>query len=234
MIQIQKKSNDHVNECKKSKNKIYLFFISVRINLENKPRYLLKMRGIYWSVVVFIYILNFAPQIFSFGAAITGNTSGLVFNNGMDDFSYPGRSVNYFGLRESSTNYPQPGKRALTSLSPAIVINRKTNMPKMVIGSAGGSKIISALSLAILRYICCKNSLKEVIDEPRFHHQLVPDVFEYEYGVIADIIDGLKLKGHMTQRYRHRGTIINALTFDDRNIFAISDYRKDLSGVSGY
>jgi gamma-glutamyltranspeptidase/glutathione hydrolase/leukotriene-C4 hydrolase len=165
---------------------------------------------------------------------VIGNRSGLIFNNGMDDFSYENRSVNYFGLEETPTNYPQPGKRALSSLAPLIIIDKKTQRPKLVIGAAGGSKIITSLTTAILRFLCDSNDLKEIVDAPRFHHQLVPDVIEYEYGLVHDLISGLEERGHKTSRYRNRGTIINALKIDQRRIHAISDYRKDASGVAGY
>lgn len=165
---------------------------------------------------------------------MSGKSSGLIFNNGMDDFSYQNRDVNYFGLKETPTNYPEPGKRALSSMSPLILIERKTQSPVLTIGAAGGSKIISALSLAILRFLSCSQDIKEIIDAPRFHHQMIPNVFEYEFGVTSNIILGLKVKGHETRRYRHRGTIINAIKKNDNFIFAISDYRKDSSGVAGY
>lgn len=153
----------------------------------------------------------------------------------MDDFSYAERSINYFGLKETPTNYPEKGKRALSSMSPLIVINRKTQMPSLIVGAAGGSKIISALSLAVLRFLCCTQDIKEIIDAPRFHHQMIPNIFEYEYGVLGSIIKSLKEKGHETKRYRNRGTIINALMKnEDDFIHAISDYRKDSSGVAGY
>lgn len=171
---------------------------------------------------------------FSFGSGLSGNRSGLIFNNGMDDFSYENRSLNYFQLQETRTNYPQSGKRALSSVAPLILINRKTQKPNLVIGAAGGSKIISAISLAILRFLTCSKDVKEMVDAPRFHHQLVPNVLEYEYGVLAQVIEELNLRGHKTHRYRNRGTIINALTMDERNIFAISDHRKDSSGTAGF
>lgn len=165
---------------------------------------------------------------------MSGKATGIIFNNGMDDFSYPNRDVNYFGLKETSTNYPESGKRALSSMSPIILIDRKTQSPILVIGAAGGSKIISGLSLALLRFITCSQDIKEIIDAPRFHHQLIPNLFEYEYGLTQNIIDGLRSKGHETKRYRERGTIINAISKIENSIFAISDYRKDSSGVAGY
>lgn len=172
---------------------------------------------------------------FSFGAGMSGKETGAIFNNGMDDFSYPNRDVNYFGLKETSTNYPEYGKRALSSLAPVILIDRKTQIPALCIGAAGGSKILTALSIALLRFISgFSQDLKEIVDAPRFHHQMIPNVIEYEYGVTKNIIYGLKAKGHETKRYRHRGTIINAITKSKNSIYAISDYRKDSSGVAGY
>lgn len=170
---------------------------------------------------------------FSFGSGMTGARTGLVFNNGMDDFSYPDRAVNYFGLQETPTNYPEPGKRALTSMSPIIVIDKNGNV-KLVIGAAGGSKITSALSLALIRISCCTNNIKEIVDAPRFHHQLIPDEIEYEYGVTNQIVDGLAAKGHKLRRYKNRGTIVNALMCSENEINGVADFRKDWSGVSGY
>lgn len=171
---------------------------------------------------------------FSFGAGFSGSKTGLIFNNGMDDFSFPGRAVNYFGLTETPTNYPEPMKRALSSMSPLIVTDSSSGNVQLVIGAAGGSKIISTLALALLRYSCCTKSLKEILDSPRFHHQLVPNAIEYEYGLINDIIEGLIAKGHKLKRFKNRGTVVNALSVDQHEINALSDYRKDTSGVAGY
>lgn len=165
---------------------------------------------------------------------MTGSRTGLIFNNGMDDFSYPERAVNYFGLAETPTNYPEPGKRALSSMTPIIVVDKKTGNVKLVIGAAGGSKIISALSLALIRFSCCTTNLKEIVDAPRFHHQLIPNVVEYEYGIINAVIEGLAAKGHSLRRFKNRGTIVNALSCSQGEVNGIADYRKDWSGVAGY
>lgn len=165
---------------------------------------------------------------------MTGKRSGLIFNNGMDDFSYPNRNVNYFGLRETPTNYPEPGKRALSSMAPLIVVDKTDGDVRLTIGAAGGSKIISSLALALIRFNSSAISIKEIVDAPRFHHQLVPDLVEYEYGLINGIVEGLTALGHKTKRFRNRGTIVNALSSSNREIQAIADYRKDWSGVAGY
>jgi gamma-glutamyltranspeptidase / glutathione hydrolase / leukotriene-C4 hydrolase len=152
----------------------------------------------------------------------------------MDDFSYPERAVNYFNLSESPTNYPEPGKRALSSMAPIILVDKKSGDVRLVIGAAGGSKIISAISLALLRFSCCTNNIKEIVDAPRFHHQFIPNEISYEYGILSSIIEGLASKGHKLKRYKNRGTIVNALSCNSNEINGIADFRKDWSGVSGY
>lgn len=151
----------------------------------------------------------------------------------MDDFSYPNREVNYFGLKETPTNYPEPGKRALSSMSPLIVVDKSGDV-RICIGAAGGSKIISALALALIRFNSSVDSLKKIVDAPRFHHQLLPDMVEYEYGLINGIVEGLAALGHKMKRFRNRGTIVNALSSCNKEIQAIADYRKDWSGVAGF
>lgn len=151
----------------------------------------------------------------------------------MDDFSYSERALNYFGLKETPTNFPEPGKRALSSMSPVIIVDKTGNV-KLVIGAAGGSKIISALAQALIRFSCCTNNIKEIVDAPRFHHQLHPDEIEYEYGITNRVVEGLSQLGHKLRRYKNRGTIINALACNKKEIHGIADYRKDWRGVAGY
>lgn len=153
----------------------------------------------------------------------------------MDDFSYPGRALNYFNLNETSLNYPEPRKRALSSMSPMLLVDASSGHVQMVIGAAGGSKIISTLSVAVLQFLCCTKNIKEIVDAARIHHQLVPNEIEFEYGLIKGIIEGLAAKGHKMRRFNDRGTIVNALTKVRRDqIHGVSDYRKDWSGVAGF
>lgn len=173
------------------------------------------------------------PLLFSFGSGQSGERSGLIFNNGMDDFSYPSRVLNYFNLKETSTNYPEPHKRALSSMSPLIVIDDSTGEVKFVVGAAGGSRIISVLVVLLQRFLCCTQDIKELIDAPRFHHQLVPDILEYEYGLTNRVVEGLAALGHKLERFTNRASIVNGLISDDSGIHAIADHRKDGSGVAG-
>lgn len=82
---------------------------------------------------------------FSFGSGSFGSRTGVIFNSGMDDFSYPQQS-NYFNLPPSPLNYLQPFKQAVTSMTP-IIVTDKLGRVKIVIGAAGGVKIISSVLL---------------------------------------------------------------------------------------
>ncbi|XP_058831981.1 glutathione hydrolase 1 proenzyme-like isoform X2 [Topomyia yanbarensis] len=82
---------------------------------------------------------------FYFGAALTGKRTGIIVNSGMDDFSSPGLK-NYFGLPGSERNYIKPQKRALSSMSPTIVVGRDGKV-KLVVGAAGGTKITTAVAM---------------------------------------------------------------------------------------
>ncbi|CAG9854564.1 unnamed protein product [Phyllotreta striolata] len=164
-----------------------------------------------------------------FGAGITSKRTGLVLNSVMDDFSYQ-YSENYFGLPISEANRLQPGKRPLSSMAPSILLNNKGNV-KTVIGAAGGPKIITAISLTLMRILWMGDSLKDAVESPRIHHQLFPMEVHYEYGLISDTVKWLKSLGHTMERRTE--SIVYALLKDQNNIIGIVDSRKDGGGVYG-
>ncbi|KAG4075074.1 hypothetical protein HA402_008139 [Bradysia odoriphaga] len=166
-----------------------------------------------------------------FGSGIVGSRSGIIFNSGMDDFSYPQQS-NYFNLPPSPFNYIQPMKQAVTSMTPIIVTDNLGKV-KIVIGAAGGAKIISSVVNALVRILWMGEDIKQAIDAPRLHHQLIPMILEYEYGNEQSIISELEKRGHVMERYSNRGSIINALYRNESGIFGIADYRK-LGEVIGF
>lgn len=160
----------------------------------------------------------------SFGCGATGKRTGIILNSGMDDFSSPGLK-NYFGLPGSPANYIEPRKRALNSMSPAIIIDEDGEV-KLVLGAAGGTKITTAVAMAIVRTLWLGQNIKEAVDSPRFHHQLVPNVLEYEYGTLDQVVKGLEAIGHKTQRYHHRGSVVCAIHQNKSAIYANADFRK--------
>uniref|UniRef100_A0A182QSP5 Gamma-glutamyltransferase n=1 Tax=Anopheles farauti TaxID=69004 RepID=A0A182QSP5_9DIPT len=167
---------------------------------------------------------------FYFGAGLMGARTGIIVNSGMDDFSSPGLR-NYFGLPGSRANFIRPHKRALSSMSPTIVTDPAHNV-KLVVGAAGGTKITTAVALTLMRVLWFNYDIKEAIDAPRFHHQLIPMAIQYEYGNLHHIVTGLQGKGHHTTRYRERGSIVCAIAQNASGVYANADFRKggDVAG----
>lgn len=99
----------------------------------------------------------------------------------MDDFSSP-NMVNAFGFQPSEANYIRPGKRPMSSMSPTIIVDRKTREPKLVIGASGGSKIIAAVAQVAIKTLWMDMNIKDAIDDMRVHHQLYPTAADFETG----------------------------------------------------
>ncbi|XP_013145262.1 PREDICTED: gamma-glutamyltranspeptidase 1-like isoform X1 [Papilio polytes] len=166
-----------------------------------------------------------------FGAGFTTLNTGIIMNNVMDDFSLPG-FINYFGLKPSPANFIAPGKRPMSSMSPSIIVDKGGNA-KLVIGASGGTKITTAVALVAMRKLWFGQTIKQAVDEPRFHHQIFPMNAYYEYGITKDIIKGLRAKGHGMERYPGRGSIICAMYRNRTGIYANADFRKggDVAGI---
>lgn len=128
------------------------------------------------------------------GAKIRSPSTGIILNDEMDDFSSPG-SPNTYGLPPSPANFIAPGKRPLSSMVPTIVTNKETGV-RMVVGSAGGSRITSATVILLLRHFFFGDDIDSMINSKRLHHQLAPMWLDYEPGFDETILDGLRARGH--------------------------------------
>lgn len=132
---------------------------------------------------------------YPFGSGFVSAATGVVLNNEMDDFvSKPG-VANVYGLVGGSANAIAPGKRPLSSMSPTFV---ETEEIVAVIGTPGGSRIISMVLLAMLELIDNRQrDLQRVVDLPRYHHQFLPDHITYEPGALGDDVStALQQRGH--------------------------------------
>jgi gamma-glutamyltranspeptidase/glutathione hydrolase len=112
-----------------------------------------------------------------FGSKLMVPETGIIMNNEMNDFSIPGQS-NAFGYAPSPSNYVRPGKRPLSSISPTIV--ELNGQLYYVVGSAGGSRIITAVIQNLWHVLDQNMTAPAALKHPRFHDQLIPNVCSFE------------------------------------------------------
>lgn len=131
----------------------------------------------------------------AFGSKVVVEGAGFLLNNEMDDFSAKPGAPNQFGLLGTEGNSIQPEKRPLSSMTPTIVL--KDDKPFLVIGSPGGSRIITVVLQIILNCIEFDMNIQEAINAPRIHHQWMPDVIFYEkFSLSKDVKENLQKMGY--------------------------------------
>ena len=131
----------------------------------------------------------------SYGSKVFVDEIGVFMNNEMDDFSSKPGSPNMFGLTGGKANSIKPKKRMLSSMTPTIV--EKNGKLFLILGSPGGSTIITSVFQTILNAYEYKMGIQESIDSPRFHHQWVPDSVKFEPNFKnINELKKLKLLGH--------------------------------------
>ncbi|MES2205871.1 MAG: gamma-glutamyltransferase [Pseudomonadota bacterium] len=130
-----------------------------------------------------------------FGAVVMAPGTGFLLNNEMDDFTVKAGASNLYGLVQGATNIVAPGKRPLSSMSPTLV--SKNGKILMVLGSPGGSRIITITLETALNVIDYGMAPQEAVDASRIHHQWLPDEVYYEpYGLSPDTLKILQGMGH--------------------------------------
>jgi len=132
----------------------------------------------------------------SFGSTVVAPGTGFLLNNEMDDFTVKPGVPNLFGLVQGKANAIAPGKRPLSSMSPTLVT--KDGKTFLVVGSPGGSRIITITLETIMNILDYGMAPQEAVDAPRIHHQWLPDEVFYEpYGLSPDtmkILEGMGYK----------------------------------------
>ncbi|MBH3425015.1 gamma-glutamyltransferase [Pseudomonas gessardii] len=130
-----------------------------------------------------------------FGAGVMASKTGVILNDEMDDFTVKVGVPNMYGLVQGEANAIAPGKAPLSSMSPTIVT--KDGKAVMVIGTPGGSRIITATLLTILNVIDYKMNIQEAVNAPRFHQQWMPDSTNLEtFALSPDTQKILESWGH--------------------------------------
>ncbi|MCW5547833.1 MAG: gamma-glutamyltransferase [Opitutaceae bacterium] len=141
----------------------------------------------------------------SFGSGVTIPGTGLLMNNVMDDLAAKVGVPNMHGLMQGPANAIEPGKRALSSQTPAMVF--RDGRLLLVTGSPGGPTIINTVFQIITNVIDFKMPVMQAVEAPRIHHQWLPDELTYEpFGLSSDTAKLLEGKGHkLTLRTRYQG-----------------------------
>ena len=131
-----------------------------------------------------------------YGSKVFVEELGFFMNNEMDDFSSKPGIPNMFGLIGAEANSIAPGKRMLSSMTPTIV--EKEGKLAMVVGTPGGSTIITAVLQTILNVTEFDMNMQEAVNAPRFHHQWLPDLVNFEPKAFgAALVEQLKSKGYL-------------------------------------
>ncbi len=164
------------------------------------------------NAVSMTYTLNFY-----FGSGVTVEPLGFLLNNEMDDFAAKAGVPNGFGLIQGPANAIGPGKRPLSTMTPTVVADPDnctpltvSNLPvspkpchpgrlRFVLGSPGGSTIVTTLANDIISIVDNSLDIQAAADAPRFHHQYLPDVVEFETRFPAATVRAVAANGYTVQ-----------------------------------
>ena len=177
-----------------------------------------------------------------FGAKVTAAGTGVLLNNEMDDFTAKVGVPNLYGLVQGEANAIAPGKRPLSSMSPTIVT--KDGKPVMVVGTPGGSRIITAVLLTIVNAVDYGMNVQEAVDAPRFHQQWLPDATNVEAFALSPdtrkILEGWGQKFAGPQPANHLAVIlVGAPTLGGKPVgnnrfYGANDPRRNTGLALGY
>jgi len=157
-----------------------------------------------------------------FGSGVVIPKAGFLMNNEMDDFSTKPGVANVFGVVGGKANEVAPEKRMLSSMSPTIVL--KDNSVEMVVGTPGGSTIITSVFQTIVNVVDEGMNAQQAVDAPRMHHQLLPkDQIAYNPELSAETQSALELMGYNLKKNNYMGDV--QLILNQAELSAASDVR---------
>lgn len=167
----------------------------------------------------------------NFGSKVVVQNAGFLLNNEMDDFAIKEGHANQFGLLGGHANAIGPGKRMLSSMTPTII--EKDGKLKLVLGTPGGSTIITTIYQTLLNIIDFNMTAQEAVNARKFHSQWQPDTIMFEKGTpdIFDII-GLRARGHKLMTWPYfgfeLGRVEAILVHDDGRLEGAADFMRGL------
>jgi gamma-glutamyltranspeptidase/glutathione hydrolase len=177
-----------------------------------------------------------------FGARVMAAGTGVLLNDEMDDFTVKAGEPNLYGLVQGEQNKIEPGKRPLSSMSPTIV--SKDGKPVMVLGTPGGSRIITAVLHTIINVIDYDMDIQEAVDAPRFHQQWLPDITYLERFALSPdtqkILEGWGQKFAASEPSNHVAAILvgapslQGKPVGDNRYYGADDPRRNSGLALGY
>lgn len=158
-----------------------------------------------------------------FGSKLLAAKTGIVLNNEIDDFAIHAETGNAYGLIGNRANSLEPKKRPLSSMAPTIILNG--DRPELVVGAAGGPRIINATLQTILNVLDFKMPVKQAVEAPRVHHQWMPERLSVEAKVDVELKKALEQRGHAIREQNALG-VVQAITWDGLTMNGAADPRK--------
>lgn len=151
---------------------------------------------------------------YPFGSGFVAAGTGVLLNDEMDDFSSKPGSPNVYGLIGTQANAIAPGKRPLSSMSPSFI---ESDSRVAIVGTPGGSRIITMVLLAILDFERGA-SAAQIVAGKRYHHQYLPDVIQHEPGAFSPSVErGLLKKGHKLRKIESGFGNMQIIVWDKNN-----------------
>lgn len=160
-------------------------------------------------------------------------STGIILNNEMMDFAIP----HHHPWKLNPANYIESLKQPMSSMSPTIIVNTNNNTVRLIIGGAGGPKIITSTLQVIARNLWLGENITTAVKAARLHHQLKPMQLEFENGFPSIVLKGLLEKGHCLKMLDTTTQVsnvismpvyscVNAISQENGEIFAIGDPRR--------
>ncbi len=182
------------------------------------------------NAVALTYTLNS-----SYGSGVVIDRAGFFMNNELDDFTVRAGYANQFGLVQSEANLIGPRRRPLSAMTPTIVVDPQGEL-LMVVGSPGGPRIITAVAQTIMNVIDFQMDVRNAVDAPRIHHQLIPDEIQFEQnGLEGRTVGILSSYGHrISSRTYYFGDVQLIIRGADGTLYGASDPRREGGRALGY
>ncbi|PIW50760.1 MAG: gamma-glutamyltransferase [Zetaproteobacteria bacterium CG12_big_fil_rev_8_21_14_0_65_54_13] len=164
---------------------------------------------------------------YGFGSGYVSPSTGILLNDEMDDFATRPGQPNAYGLVQGRANAVAPGKRMLSSMTPTFVVGPDRTF---IVGTPGGSRIISMVLLAAVGFMLDETPPADWVNRGRFHHQFLPDLVQYEPDAFSPpLAAGLEKRGHLLKQMNRQYGNMQAILWDRRSgrLTGIADRRGD-------